>query len=241
MKKRLNLLIATFVLLAATLPAAISTSIRLDSVGYLPTHNKVASILGSVSGSFTVNRSADNSVAYTGTLGAATANADTAETLTPADFSALTETGSFYLNIPSLGQSATFQVDPSVYNSAFWAEIMGYYVRRCGMAVNYTWQGQAYGHGACHLDDGYDDDIGGGHVLTNGMKGWHDAGDFGKYTVNTAFTVGQLLQAWDWHKAVLSQWTFPIPEDGGPIPDYLAECKYALDWLLTMQAPNGQT
>lgn len=239
MNKRLNSLFILLMGLAVSLPAAISTSIRLDSVGYLPTHAKVASILGSVSGSFTVNRVADNSVAYTGTLGSPALNADTGETLTPADFSTLTTAGSYYLAVPSLGQSPNFQISPSVYNSAFWAEIMGFYVRRCGMAVSYTWNGQVYGHAACHLNDGYDDYVGGGHVQTVGEKGWHDAGDFGKYTVNTAFSLGQLLQAWDWHKAVLSQWTFPIPEDGGAIPDYLAECKYALDWLFTMQAPNG--
>ena len=71
------------------------------------------------------------------------------------------------------------------------------------------------------------------------MRGWHDAGDYGKYTTNGAFAVGMMLQAWERFPATLGALSLPIPERGGAIPDYLDEVKWELDWLLTTQFPDG--
>jgi endoglucanase len=238
-----RLLKAALLLLAAFavsggVEAAVSANVRLNSVGFLPAQVKRASVIAPA-GNFNVLRNADNSTAYSGTLSGAAVNADTAESLRTADFSAMTEAGSFYLDVPGTGRSATFDVGPDVYNDAFWATVMGFYSHRCGTAINYSFNGQTYSHPACHLNDAYQDNIGGGHTIRDGKRGWHDAGDYGKYTINGAFASGMLLQSWEWHSSVLSQWSFPIPEGGGAIPDYLDEVKWNLDWLLKMQAPNG--
>src|SRR5665213_677064 len=221
------------------LPAGISTALRLNQVGFLPNNTKGFSVLGAITGAYEVCVSPSGAVAYTGTFPAAITNADTAETLTLGDFSAFTTPGTYYIYVTSTGQSPAFTIAADVYNNPFWVEMMGYFIRRCGnVAPSFTWNGLSYSHAACHLNDANETYVGGNTTKT-GTEGWHDAGDYGKYTVNAAFAVTQLLQAWEWHGNVLGQWTLPIPENGGAYPDYLAEIKWAMDWMLEMQAPDG--
>ncbi|MGH7441281.1 MAG: glycoside hydrolase family 9 protein, partial [bacterium] len=221
--------------------AAVNTAICVNQVGFLPDNPKGFSVVGSYSGSFEIDSSPSGALAYTGTFAAPMVNADTEQTLTLGDFSGLSTSGSYTINVPGLGQSPVFNISSTVYNNPFWLEMMGYFIRRCGnIAPSFTWNGVTYSHAACHTGDADEYYVNGDVNKTLvGVGGWHDAGDYGKYTVNTAFAVTQLLQAWEWHKAVLSQWSLPIPENGGPYPDYLAEVKWALDWLLSMQAPDG--
>src|SRR5262249_16273321 len=72
------------------------------------------------------------------------------------------------------------------------------------------------------------------------LHGWHDAGDYGKYTTNGAFTVGMLLDAWERFSTKIQAVPLAVPEHGGPIPDFLAEGKWELDWLLTTQPGDGR-
>ena len=76
--------------------------------------------------------------------------------------------------------------------------------------------------------------------------GWHDAGDYGKYVNNGAFSVGMLLAAWEHFQPTLAGLSLPIPEHGksaaggsAPLPDFLWEVKWELDWLLTAQNASG--
>src|SRR6185503_5326478 len=71
------------------------------------------------------------------------------------------------------------------------------------------------------------------------LAGWHDAGDYGKYVTNGAFTVGMMLQAFERFQPTLSALELPIPEKGGALPDFLDEVKWELDWLLTTQGEDG--
>ena len=70
----------------------------------------------------------------------------------------------------------------------------GMYGQRCGTAVKITMGSDTWQHGACHQHDA--DSL---EYLTGVDKpfastgGWHDAGDYGKYVNNGAFSVGMLL------------------------------------------------
>ena len=70
--------------------------------------------------------------------------------------------------------------------------------------------------------------------MRDGKGGWHDAGDFGKYTGNAGFTLGMLLSAFERHPGGLTQAPLPIPERGGALPDYLDELRWELEWMLKM-------
>ena len=47
-------------------------------------------------------------------------------------------------------------------------------------AVSFTFKGQTFAHDACHMDDAHTDYIS-SPGKRDGTKGWHDAGDYGKY------------------------------------------------------------
>ena len=69
--------------------------------------------------------------------------------------------------------------------------------------------------------------------------GWYDAGDYNKYIVNSGFTMGVWLMAYEMNKEYFDQLALNIPESGQPVPDMLAEAMYNLRWMLTMQDTDG--
>lgn len=67
--------------------------------------------------------------------------------------------------------------------------------------------------------------------------GWYDAGDYNKYIVNSGISTFTLLSAYEDWKSVLHPLRVGIPESGGALPDVLAETRWNLEWMLTMQDP----
>jgi endoglucanase len=215
-----------------------SPPIRLNTVGYLPGAEKQATIAAPGT-NFTVIRLADNTTAFAGMITGPVLNPDTQEQLGTADFSALTQPGDYQLEVPGVGRSATFHIAADVYREPYYTVMRGFYLWRCGTAVSATNQGETFAHAACHTNDAWLDYVGGGHTNKGGATGWHDAGDYNKYTVNAGVTVGSLFRAWEDFGPQLRNVRLDLPESGGKLPDFLAELKWELDWLLTMQAPDG--
>ena len=115
----------------------------------------------------------------------------------------------------------------------------GLYGQRCGTAVSFVHDGWTFEHGACHLNDASCEYLNGSDEIHPATRGWHDAGDYGKYTVNGAFALAHLLQAWERFQEPLEALELDIPERGGALPDVLDEAKWQLDWLLAMQFEDG--
>jgi endoglucanase len=232
-----------FVLLATLLinpawAAEESLPIRFNTVGYLPNAEKQATIAAPCA-NFTVVRVTDGSTAFQGKATGPVLDPDTQEQLYTADFSKLKRPGEYQLDVPSVGRSAPFHIAADVYREPFHTVMLGFYLWRCGTAVSATHHGETFAHAACHTNDAWLDYVGGGHTNKYGTKGWHDAGDYNKYTVNAGVTVGTLFRAWEDFGPQLRKVRLDLPESGGKLPDFLAELKWELDWLLTMQAPDG--
>ena len=68
--------------------------------------------------------------------------------------------------------------------------------------------------------------------------GWHDAGDYGKYTVNGAFSVGVMLLANLYASKGITH-VGGAPKEVYELTDILTVAKHELDWLLTMQRSDG--
>ena len=108
-----------------------------------------------------------------------------------------------------------------------------FYGQRCGCKVDL---GDGYKHRKCHHKAEFSPSSGRPGKLKN-HGGWHDAGDYGRYIVNSGITCGTLLWAWELYPSALAALTLDIPESGRALPDYLAEIKWNLDWMLTLQDP----
>lgn len=166
-------------------------------------------------------------------------NADTGERLFTANFSALTNAGSFQLVVSGKERSAPFRIGDDIYREPFRTVTRAMYLWRCGTAVSGKHEGKTFAQGVCHTNDAWLDLVGGGSVRSNANGGWHDAGDYNKYVVNAGVTVGCMLRAWEDFRPAIEKVQLDLPERGGPLPEFLAEIKWELDWLLTMQAPDG--
>jgi endoglucanase len=213
--------------------------IRVNSLGYLPESPKIATVIAPGGTLFNVRSSADDSVAWNSSMGTTMTDELTGDMLFQADFTEFSTTGSFYLEVPGLGRSATFTIGANVYNDMLTQSMIGMYGQRCGTAVHITQDGDTWGHGACHMQDGSLKYLTGSNDVQASTGGWHDAGDYGKYTTNGAFSAGMMLAAWEQFQPAVSTLSLPIPEHGGELPDFLAEVKWELDWLLTIPSPDG--
>ncbi|WP_167856132.1 glycoside hydrolase family 9 protein [Natronospirillum operosum] len=69
--------------------------------------------------------------------------------------------------------------------------------------------------------------------------GWYDAGDYGKYVVNGAWTVALPLLTWLMVPEVLPEEIEPLADRNPERPATLDLLKQELDWLLTMQRDDG--
>ncbi len=230
------------VALAQSAPAP-STTVRLNTLGYLPSASKRASI-AKPSETFVVVRTSDDKRVLEGPVTGPIRNEDTDEELYLADFSALSEPGEYRLEVPQVGPSPPFRVSADVYVEPFRTVSRAMYLLRCGTAVRGEHNDQVFEHAACHLDDGHLDFVVGADVPKEkrhrtATGGWHDAGDYNKYVVNAGVTVGCMLRAWHDFRPRLERIELDIPESDGLLPDLLAEVKWELDWLLSMQADDG--
>jgi len=76
--------------------------------------------------------------------------------------------------------------------------------------------------------------------------GWYDAGDHGKYVVNSGISTWTLLNLYErgkWvDKAVVpfKDGTASIPESGNGINDILSEARWNIEFMLSMQIPEGK-
>jgi endoglucanase len=237
MGRRATGLLAGTLWLLSTRGKAVDTDIRLNTVGAIPGRAKLASVLGAGEASaWTLRDAGSSQVVASGSLSPPRQDADTGQSLKTADFSAWDKPGRYVLEVPSVGSSAPFRIAADAFNDAYVLAMKGFYGWRCGTAVSFEEGGRRYSHAACHLEDGYLDHLGKPGVLKDAGRGWHDAGDYNKYTVNAGISVGCLLQAWERFSAALGSIPLAhIPEHGGAIPDFLAELKWELDWVLTMQ------
>ncbi len=224
---------------AAEAPAA---RIRLNTIGYLPDAPKVATIVGPAK-EFVVLSADSGDEVLRGSLRVPEPRPDVLDdqSLVLADFSALEREGIYRLVIPGLAESPEFRVAPDVFSWPFYCITRGMYLMRCGCAVEGDFLGHRFRQEACHFHDAYLDQVGSSKgERRDSIGGWHDAGDYNKYTLNGAFTAGMMLLAWDHFSDRLAKLRLDIPESNNELPDFLDEVRWELDWLLTMQLEDGR-
>jgi len=220
---------------AAESPA--SLSIKVDQVGYPLDGPKIA-LVSERAESFEVRSSRDGAVVFHGKLDQPQADADTGDQVQAADFSSFHKAGNFYIDVPGVGRSWDFSLAQNVYQRTYYLAMRGFYGQRCGMAVDMGPEFPGYSHPACHLHGEFHPSSGAKGARDN-IGGWHDAGDYGRYVVNSGISTGMLLWAWEIYGNKLKDISLKIPESGNGTPDILNEARWNLQWMLKMQDDNG--
>lgn len=209
--------------------------VKLNSIGFLPARQKKATF-GGTDPAFSVRAAESGDVVLSGTAVGPTRNADTDERLFIADFSSLETEGEYYVEAAG-DRSATFTVGRSALDGLLHTLMLGMTGQRCGQTVSFEYGNEYYSHVACHTDPASLSRLGGG--IKDDTGGWHDAGDYGKYTLPGGFSVGLLLQAFEHFEGLLAGREFDLPERGGDVPDILDEARVELEWLLKVQFDDG--
>jgi len=230
-------LIFLFAVVVANGGEAASLNIKVDQVGYPANASKVA-MVSAPAKTFAVKRVGDNASIFQGQLGPTATDSNSGDTLQAADFSSVRKPGTYYLDVPGVGRSWPFDIGPNVYSRAFYLAMRAFYGQRCGMAVDLGPEFPGYTHAACHLEGRFDSSSGREGRRDN-VGGWHDAGDYGRYIVNSGITVGTLLWAYELFAARVANRKLNIPETGKGTPDLLNESRWNLEWMLKMQDDDG--
>ena len=212
---------------------------RHTSLGFLPDAEKEMTITLPQAESFRVRRADNDKVVFEGALSEVLTQADVAQSVRIADFTKLTKSGEYYLEVPGEGRSRNFVIGDNVYDEAYAHAMRAFYLWRCGAAIDYTFQGKRYQQDVCHQNDGHEDYIGNEGQHHDGTGGWHDAGDYGKYTVNAGITGFTLLWAWEQFAPALQNIEIGLPDTAPGYPEFLKEIKWETDWLLKMAYPDG--
>ena len=233
---RTLLIIIICCITAAAIP---TTTIKVDQAGYLPSAPKIAFVVtDQTANEFLIRKVSDSSIVFRGVLSTPVIDTDSNDRVQLADFSELRNEGRFYLRSAGCGKEWSFSINTSVYRRAFYLTMRSFYGQRCGTAVDLGPEFPNYKHSACHLNGAYHPTSGKSGPRVS-SKGWHDAGDYGRYVVNSGISTGELLWTWELFAKRIKNLSLDIPESTNSTPDILDEVRWNLDWMLTMQDEDG--
>ena len=233
---RVLLVIIISVVTAAAAPTA---DIKVDQVGYLPYARKLVFVVtAEPAAEFLLRKTNDSAIVFRGSLSSPIFDADSGDRIQVADFSRFQSEGRFYIEVPGVGNSWSFSIGRSIYRRAFYLTMRAFYGQRCGTAVDLGREFPGFKHAVCHLAGGYHPSSGkSGPRLST--KGWHDAGDYGRYVVNSGISTAELLWTWELFGNRIEHLSLNIPESQNSTPDILDEVRWNVDWMLTMQDGDG--
>jgi endoglucanase len=212
-------------------------AIKVDQVGY-PLHGPKVALVSVPASTFEVRRSSNGVVVFQGKLSPPEADASTGDKVQAADFSVLRHEGTYFVQVPGVGRSWTFAIGPNVFERTYYMAMRGFYGQRCGTAVDMGPEFPGYTHAICHQHGEFHASSG-AKGPRNNIGGWHDAGDYGRYMVNSGITTGTLMWAWEIYGTKLKDIQLKIPETGNGTPDILNEARWNLEWMLKMQDDDG--
>jgi endoglucanase len=233
----LFLSLVLFLVAAASGDKRASMHIKVNQVGYPADAPKVA-FVSAPAQTFEVKRAGDDVAVLEGKLSAGALDANSGDQVEAADFSSLQQPGTYYLDVPGVGRSWIFSVRPDVYSHTYYLAMRAFYGQRCGIAVDLGPEFPGYSHAACHLKGSFHASSGKEGPRDN-VGGWHDAGDYGRYIVNSGITMGTVFWTWEMFGPKLERIRLNIPESGNGTPDILNEARWNLEWMLKMQDNDG--
>lgn len=214
-------------------------NIRFNQVGYYPKSIKEFVVADYEATSFNI-LNIKNKIVFEGELVDKGTWDTSGEHIRLGDFTGLTRAGNYFIQLDNGITSASFQIAPWIYETALEASIKSFYFQRASMAIEEQYGG-IYQRASGHPDDQclYHPSSGIKEGTLNSPGGWYDAGDYGKYIVNAALTVGQMLNLLEMVPDAIPTDQLNIPESGNGIRDLLDEIRYELDWVMTMQDEDG--
>ncbi len=210
--------------------------ININQIGYLPASDKraVIRLTGDQPSGFDIIDAESGKSVYSGKITPGIDKGSSGDKVVYADFSDFETPGRYRISVTGEGESYDFSIGNDVFDDALTDTLRMFYLQRCGCELTKELAGD-FAHAACHTDEAR---IYGGKDYVEVPGGWHDAGDYGRYTVPAAKAVVDLMLAYENYPEAFKG-SLNIPESGSDLPDILSEVKYELDWMLLMQGADG--
>lgn len=240
-------------------PDAVSSSIKVNQVGYQPDATKIAMIgnwLGDLGPmpvddtTFAVVNATTGESVLSGALRLRIADDPrSGEDVYEADFSALSTPGTYRVALPGLGQSHPFEIAHDVFEDVYRTTMRVFYHKRnTRLTAPYAEPGFER-EGIHELLDAAHHPILSTYPLSRGelpyefrpiQGGWYDAGDYGHYVHNAAPVWATISLALDLAEpGHFRDSELNIPESGNGVPDILDELRWGMQWALSMQDDDG--
>ncbi len=160
-----------------------------------------------------------------------------------ADLSEWSEEGQYELLVDGLKQPTPILIQNDKYSELGSALVKSFYMARVSVPIEEQYAG-VYARPAGHPDDkviihksAADAHRPEGSTIVS-PGGWYDAGDYGKYIVNSGISTFSLLHLCELFPEYTQTIQLNIPESGNGASDVLNEAVINLKWMLTMQDPN---
>lgn len=219
--------------------------IVLNQVGFYPDARKIAIVSDTTSGPFYITDEYTKDTVYSGTLGELQTWEYQPLMVRKADFTDFETVGRFRIRTTGLeAPSVAFDIKEEVHHEALKASLKSYYYQRASIELEEQYAGK------WARNEGHPDNIVYVHssaatasrpegTVISTPYGWYDAGDYGKYVVNSGISTYQLLALYEHFPTYFDTLNLDIPESGNEIPDLLDECLWNLRWMLSMQDEDG--
>jgi len=221
----------------------LTEAIHLNQVGFYPESPKIAVVTEGEPDVFYILKPDFSDTLFTGQLSSIREALNSGERVRIADFTRMTEPGTYILWITKLGYSYPFTIKPNVYEDVAKASLKGFYHQRASTGISYQYGGK-WARPAGHPDTlvvvhpSAATEQRPANSVISASRGWYDAGDYNKYAVNSGISMGTLFSLYEDFPDYLSSFSVNIPESGNGLPDILNELLWNLRWFLDMQDPH---
>lgn len=234
----------------APIVAIIEPDVAVNQVGYFADapHFGMLVAQGNYSTAWSLIDTQTNEMVYAGLTGMPIQDEASGDLVYIIDFSRFTTPGTYRLMINSI-QSDPFTIGNNLYDQLAIDSARYFYLNRSGIELLPEFAGENYARPAGHLTDdnvtcyrGTDPQNvtwDGCDYTLNARGGWYDAGDYGKYVVNGGISLWTLLNIYERLPEAYPDSSLNIPESGNGLSDILDEARWQMEWLLSMQVPEG--
>lgn len=152
------------------------------------------------------------------------------------DFSSIKKTGTYRLRRSNEFLGTPFEIQESPYIDLTKSALKWFYYQRASLNLEAKYAGK-WARAKGHPD--YKAKVYGEKRTIDSPKGWYDAGDYGKYIVNSGITVFTLFELYEHFPKTFDSLSWNIPIEHSKYPDLLEEIRWNLDWMLSMQDKDG--
>ena len=237
-----------FLLLAAA-PAWADAAIDLNQTGFSPDSPRLALLRGAPDKpvEWILRDAAGNAVLH-GETKPIGEDRYAGQKLQRIDFSGKAPAGQGYRLEAAGAISPPFAIQTGLLAPVARDALHYFYHQRSGMPIEVRFAGERWARPAGHPSErvtcfaGKDEHgnqwPGCDHIL-DATGGWYDAGDHGKYVVNGGIALWTLQNLAEMLPAAFPDGALAIPEAGNRRSDLLDETRHEMEWMLSMQAPDG--